>query len=258
VDCVQVRRHSDVAVITLNRPQALNALVRSMGEQALAALHEAVATGARSIVLTGVGRAFCAGADLAAIAEGFNSSPDDVAQSIGSDMLKVFNPLSLAIAQAPIPVVCAVNGPCVGGGVGLALAADIVIAARSAYFLVPQVASLGVVPDLGATWELPRAMGRARALGAMLLGERMGAEQAQDWGLIWQCVDDAALLDQALSLASRLANVPAETVQAARQLVDAAPHTTPANQLDAERALQVRFLGTAFFRERVARFLSSS
>ncbi|WP_454752832.1 enoyl-CoA hydratase-related protein [Cupriavidus necator] len=253
---IQVDNADDgVVTITFDRPQALNALTRELCEQALTALHAAAGRAARSIILTGRGRAFSAGIDLAMCAGMMDRDPEVVSREIGRDMLEVLNPLTRAVAESPIPVVCAVNGACAGGSLGIALAADVVIAARSAYFLVPQ-AALGIVPDLGATWALPRKVGRARALGMALLGERISAERAEAYGLIWRCVDDSALMDEARATARRLAATPAATIQTTRTLIDAAAKSTLADQLEVERLRQVEFLGSAFFRDACARFVT--
>jgi 2-(1,2-epoxy-1,2-dihydrophenyl)acetyl-CoA isomerase len=147
------------------------------------------------------------------------------------------SPLARAVLAAPVPVVAAVNGPCAGGAVGLALLCDMVFAARSAYFLVPQVIPLGGVPDLGATWVLGRLVGRARALGMSLTGERVTAERAEQWGMIWRCVDDGELLDHAIAAARRLADAPAAVV-ATRRLVDTGFSSTSEDQLDLEAGQQ--------------------
>lgn len=254
---VQLQMLGAVARITLDRPEVLNAMSRQLAEDAIDALSNAVAQGAKAIVLAGAGRAFSAGADLAGFDELRRKDVAAVPAAIGRDMREVLNPLTQAIAESPVPVVCAVQGACAGGSVGVALAADVVLAARSSYFLIPQVAHLGIVPDMGATWWMPRMAGRARALGAMLLGERIGAEQAAAWGLVWACVDDAALADEALRLAERLARLPGAVARATRQLVDAAPEATLAEQLEDERQVQIGFLGTAHFHECVARFLTA-
>lgn len=249
---VKVDLEDGVATLTLDRPQVLNALTRELALAALVALREVVAGGARAILLTGAGRAFSSGADLGSAAPAVASGA--IAEQVGRDMAQATNPLIEAIADAPVPVVCAVNGPCVGGGVGLALAADVVVAARSAYFLIPQVAALGIVPDLGATWELPRKIGRARALGMQLLGDRITAERAEQWGLIWQCVDDAGLREEALRIARLLASMPGDAVRAARALTDGAATATLAQQLESERQAQMRLLTGDFFRDAVLRF----
>lgn len=255
---IKTSTHDGITTITFDRPEALNALTRELGEQALCALRDAAASGAKAVVLTGSGRAFSAGADLVGFSALAVRGGEALAQGVGRDMQEALNPLSEAIADSPIPVISAVNGPCVGGGVGIALAADVVIAARSAYFLVPQVAQLGIVPDLGATWELPRKVGRARALGASLLGERIPAERAEAWGLIWRCVDDAALMDEAMAIALQLARSPSAAVRATRTLIDAAPCTTLPAQLEQERLWQAEFVGSEFFHEAVARFAAAS
>lgn len=258
VSMIEVVKQDNIATITFNRPAALNALTRDLCEQTLAALRDAAASGARAAVITGKGRAFSAGADLLSHSHLFAQGADAIGREVGFDLQEVSNPLVEAIVGSPIPVVSAVNGLCVGGAVGIALAADIVVAARSAYFLTPQVAQLGIVPDLGATWTLPRKIGRARALGVMLLGQRMPAQLAQDWGLIWKCVDDDALVGEALSIARRLAGVPSAAVRATRSMVDAAPNTPLAAQLETERLWQIKFLASGFFRDAVERFIAAS
>jgi len=255
---IKTSTHDGITTITLDRPETLNALTRELGERALGALRDAAASGAKAVVLTGSGRAFSAGADLVGFSDLAAQGGEALAQGVGRDMQEALNPLTEAIADSPIPVISAVNGPCVGGGVGIALAADVVLAARSAYFLIPQVAQLGIVPDLGATWELPRRIGRARALGASLLGERIAAERAEAWGLVWKCVDDAALMDEATAMARQLARLPSAAVRATRTLIDAAPRTTLPAQLEQERLWQVEFLGSDFFRAAVARFVAAS
>lgn len=218
-----------VAVVSLDRPDRLNALSWEL----MTRLREAIETlgrreGVGAIVLTGTGRAFCAGADLYDFA-----ASEDLAAEVAHHLDATMAPLARSILAAPVPVVAAVNGPCAGGGLGLALLADVVIAARSAYFLVPQVSPLGGVPDLGATWVLGRLIGRARALGMALTGERIPAEQAERWGMIWRCVDGEELLEQATGIARGLAASPAAVV-ATRALVDAGFASTSADQLDLE------------------------
>jgi 2-(1,2-epoxy-1,2-dihydrophenyl)acetyl-CoA isomerase len=222
-----------VAIVTLDRPERLNALSWGLQNR----IREAIETLGRqdevtAIVITGAGRAFSAGADLHDLA-----ASEDLAAEVKHHLTATMTPLAQAVLAAPVPLVAAVNGPCAGGAVGLALLADIVIAARSAYFLVPQVVPLGGVPDLGATWILGRLLGRARALGMSLTGERVPAEQAERWGLIWRCVDDDELLDQAVTAARRLATAPAATV-ATRALIDAGFASTLDAQLDLEAAHQ--------------------
>jgi 2-(1,2-epoxy-1,2-dihydrophenyl)acetyl-CoA isomerase len=246
-----------VATLTLDRPETLNALgPESMGEL-LAALRASTADErTRAIVLIGAGRAFCGGGDIRYFGEVLAGGPAHAQEEIGRGMEDVGNPITQAIAESAVPVVAAVNGPCVGAGVGIALAADVVIAARSAYFLVPQVPQLGAVPDLGATWSLPRLLGRSRALGMALLGERIDAAQAEQWGLIWRCVDDAALPNEAHALARRLGNASAAAVRDTRRLIDAATTSTLAQQLGDECTAQRRHVAGEFFGDACARFLA--
>lgn len=235
-----------VATITLTRPDRLNAITLPMFEEASAALDKALADGARAIVLTGEGRAFCSGADL----QDEGNLPDDPGEVLDSH----YNPLAEKIAALPVPVVSAVNGLAAGAGCSLALWGDYVIAARSAYFLLAFV-NIGLVPDAGATWLVTRAVGRARALEMMLLGERIPAEKAEAWGLINRVVDDAALLDEARSVAVRLANGPTQAMAMIRRSVRRALSDDLGDTLARERADQKTAGATADFKEGVAAFL---
>ena len=248
-----------VATLTLDRPEALNALGPALLRDLLAALRACTADErVRAIVLTGAGAAFSAGGDIGWFGEVLSGGPDHARIEIGRGMDELGNPITRALADCPVPVVAAVNGACVGGAVGIALAADIVLAARSAYFLVPQVPQLGAVPDLGASWSLGRLLGRGRALGVALLGERISAAQAEQWGLVWRCVDDADLLAQAEGVARRLAAASPAAVRDTRRLIDAAPGTTLARQLDDERTAQCDHVAGPFFNDACARFLARS
>ncbi|MFD9697547.1 enoyl-CoA hydratase/isomerase family protein [Lentzea sp. NPDC059081] len=219
-----------VVTLVLDRPARLNALTRELVDALTAAVGEA-GRDARAVVITGAGRAFSAGADLELLASLARAG------QVGEFMAESVTPLVAAITSCPVPVVSAVNGPCVGGAVGLALLADVTLADRSAYFLLPQVPELGLVPDVGATWALARSAGRARALGMALTGERVSAEQAERWGLIWACVDD--VVPRAHALALRLATNPAAAL-ATRKLVDAALLDAVAGQVERENADQAR------------------
>src|SRR5687768_13276849 len=189
-----------VASVTLNRPDSLNSLNASMVDELRKAVESLEASGARCLLITGEGRGFSSGADLAG---GGGGLPDDA----GMALEKHFNPLVEALFALPVSVVAAVNGPAAGAGCSLALAADIVIAARSAYFLQAFV-NVGLVPDAGATWLLPQLAGRARALEMMMLGERIPAEKALEWGMIARVVDDQDLAAESVALATRLAQGP--------------------------------------------------
>jgi len=201
-----------VATITLNRPERLNACPPAMAEEIRDALSGT--PDARCFLITGEGRAFCSGADLA----GGGGGDRAVAGGRGSyDALsKSYNPLMMEMARCPVPIVTAVNGPAAGVGCSIALAADFAIAAKSAYFLQAFV-NIGLVPDGGASWMLPRLIGKARATEMMMLGEKVPAEKAESWGLIYKAVDDAALMDEARALAARLAGGPTLALGQMRQ-----------------------------------------
>jgi len=218
-----------VATITIARPDRLNALSGQTVDELRAAVEESGRSGARCLLLTGEGRGFSSGADLAT----GGGLPDDV----GASLEKHFNPLLEALFELPIPVVAAVNGPCAGAGCSLALAADIVIAARSAYFLQAFV-NIGLIPDAGATWLLPRLAGRARAMEMMMLGERVPAEKALEWGLIARVVEDGALESEAAALATRLAQGPTVALGLIRKLAREAGHVPLREALAAERVAQ--------------------
>ena len=249
----------DCAVIRLARPEAMNALNVELVEAVLDAFRDIVAQGsARAVLITGSGRAFSAGGDLSHFARTRSTHGENAARRIGEFMEAGGNALVEAIVGSPLPVVCAVNGPCVGGAVGIALAADMVLAARSAYFLIPQVEQLGVVPDFGATWVLARHLGRARALGLALLGERLGAERAEQWGLIWRCVDDERLEAEAIALVQRLARLPAAAIGATRALLDSATGSDCTTQLARERKVQMQMLDSDHPWQAFARFAAKA
>jgi 2-(1,2-epoxy-1,2-dihydrophenyl)acetyl-CoA isomerase len=235
-----------VATITIARPDRLNALSGKTVDELRAAVEEAGTSGARCLLLTGEGRAFSSGADLA----GGGGLPEDA----GAALEKHFNPLVEAIFALPIPVVAAVNGPCAGAGCSLALAADIVVAARSAYFLQAFV-NIGLIPDAGATWLLPRLAGRARAMEMMMLGERVPAEKALEWGLISKVVDDEDLVSEAVLLATRLAQGPTVALGLIRKLARDSEQVGLSDSLAAERAAQREAGCTEDFRNGVVAFL---
>ena len=235
-----------VATITIARPDTLNALSGQTVDELRAAVEEAPKAGARCVLLTGEGRGFSSGADLAS----GGGLPDDV----GASLDKHFNPLMEALFALPIPVVAAVNGAAAGAGCSLALAADIVIAARSAYFLQAFV-NIGLIPDAGATWLLPRLAGRARAMDMMMLGERIPAEQARDWGLISRVVEDEHLASEAVLLATRLAQGPTVALGLIRKLARDAEQLSLSEALAAERIAQRDAGRTQDFRGAVMAFL---
>jgi 2-(1,2-epoxy-1,2-dihydrophenyl)acetyl-CoA isomerase len=238
-----------VATITLARPDRLNALAAQTVEELRSAVAEVGGSGVRCLMITGEGRGFSSGADLAGGDAG--AMPKDA----GEALERHFNPLIEAIFALPIPVVAAVNGAAAGAGCSLALAADMVIAARSAYFLQAFV-NIGLVPDAGATWLLPRLAGRARAIEMMMLGERISAEQARDWGLIARVVEDEYFTAEAIALATRLAQGPTIALGLIRKLVREAGHLPLGEALAAERAAQRQAGRTEDFAQAVAAFLA--
>ena len=202
-EMIRLDLRGSVALLTLNRPERLNAAPPQMFAEISSALRALPGLGARALLITGEGRAFCSGADLQNRGQATGSRGATTHQVL----TEVYSPVMLALSQLSIPVVAAVNGAAAGIGASLALAADFTLAARSAYFLEAFV-NIGLVPDGGATWMLARQVGKARATEMMMLGERIPAERAEQWGLIYRAVDDTELMAQALALAERLANGP--------------------------------------------------
>jgi 2-(1,2-epoxy-1,2-dihydrophenyl)acetyl-CoA isomerase len=237
-------------VITLNRPDRLNAFNEAMHRELAAALDEVETDPTcRALVLTGAGRGFCAGQDLSdrVFEEG---KPPDLSVTLEN----FYNPLVRKLRSLQLPVVCAVNGVAAGAGANVALACDIVLAARSAKF-IQAFAKIGLVPDSGGTWFLPRLVGPARARGLALLAEPVSAEQAETGGLIWKVVDDAALLDEAHRLARHLAAQPTAGLAMIKQALDRSETNTLDEQLDLERDLQGRAGRTPDYAEGVRAFL---
>jgi 2-(1,2-epoxy-1,2-dihydrophenyl)acetyl-CoA isomerase len=233
--------------ITLNRPERLNALTVEMADALIAALDAAQADPVcRAVLLTGAGRGFCAGQDLNAIA---GASHADIER-----LLDRYNPLVSRLRDLPMPVVCAVNGIAAGAGANLALACDIVLAAHSASF-VQAFARIGLIPDCGGTWFLPRLVGPARARGLAMLAEPLPAETAADWGLIWQAVPDQRLMRDAQALAARLATGPGVALGLIKQALDASETNDLGHQLKLERNLQVEAAATSDHVEGIAAFL---
>ena len=211
-ETIRVEMVGNVRRIVLNRPERLNACPPNMAVEIGDALYDL--DGARAVLITGEGRAFCSGADLA------TTGTRSIAGGPGSykALTESYNPLIAKLSRLPVPLVCAVNGVAAGVGCSLALMGDFVLAAKSAYFLQAFV-NIGLVPDGGSSWILPRLIGKPRAMQMMMLGERVPAEKAEDWGMIYKAVDDAALADEALALAQRLANGPTVALGVMRQNV---------------------------------------
>lgn len=239
-----------VATITLNRPKSLNSFNAEMHEELRETLRTVQANSSvRVLVLTGAGRAFCAGQDLG----DRNVAPGESAPDLGHSIETYYNPLVRTLRDLPIPVVCAVNGVAAGAGANIALSCDLVIAARSASF-IQAFCKLGLIPDSGGTWLLPQLIGMARAKALALLGEKIPAEQAQSWGLIWRWVDDDALAEETRRLASHLASQPTQGLGLIKQALHASTNNSWDEQLDLERDLQRQAGQTDDYREGVAAF----
>ena len=247
---VLVSVEAGVETITLNRPEKLNALNPEMHKLLRDALERAQdEPEIRAVLLTGAGRGFCTGQDLSERDTSPGAAPIDLSVSLGSN----YNPLVRRMRALPKPIVCAVNGVAAGAGANVALACDIVIAARSASF-IEAFARLGLVPDAGGTYFLPRLIGTARAMGVALLAEKVGAEQAEQWGLIWKAVDDDKLADEARSLARRLATGPTKGYGLVKKAMYASPGNSLDAQLDLERDLQREAGFSEDYREGVTAF----
>jgi len=249
--CILLEATDGYAVVTLNRPEKLN----SFNPEMHARLREALATIAaradvRALLLTGAGRAFCSGQDLSERRFAPDAPPPDLGASLDAN----FNPLVRALRALPMPVVCAVNGTAAGAGANVALACDIVLAARSASF-VQAFCKLGLVPDSGGTYFLPRLVGSARAAGLALLGDRLAAEDAERIGLIWKCVDDAVLAQEARALVRHFATQPTRGLAAIKRALQASASNSLDAQLDLERDLQRDLGRTEDYREGVTAFM---
>ncbi len=240
-----------IARLTLHRPDRLNSfntVMHSEIQNALANLQRDAS--ARVLLLTGAGRGFCAGQDLGDRVVAPGGEPPD----LGSSIERFYKPLILALRHLPVPVIAAVNGVAAGAGANVALACDLVIAARSATF-VQAFSRIGLVPDSGGTWFLPRLVGQARAMGLALLGDKLPAEQAAEWGLIWRCVDDAQLAAEADALARQLAAAPTRGLARTKQAMLEGWGRSLEQQLDIERDYQQELGRSADYAEGVAAFM---
>jgi len=256
-DLIVTDHREGYRVITLNRPDRLNSFNEAMHAALMSALVDAEANGnCRALILTGAGRGFCAGQDLSDRVFSPGQVPD-----LSSTLERLYNPLVRKIRSLQMPVICAVNGVAAGAGANIALACDIVLAARSAKF-IQAFAKLGLVPDSGGTWLLPRLVGTARARALALLAEPVPAEQAEAWGMIWKALDDASLMDEAHRLAAHFAVQPTVGLGLIKQALDASETNDLDRQLDLERDLQGQagrtpdYLEgvTAFFEKRQPKF----
>lgn len=246
-ETIDFKADGPIARITLSRPDRLNSFTRAMHEELRDAL--AILGEARVVILTGAGRGFCAGQDLndRAVAPG-------EAVDLGETVEGSWNPLVRALAALPQPVIARVNGVAAGAGASLAMACDLVVAARSAKF-IQSFAAIGLVPDTGGSWHLTRHLGQARAMGLALTGDPISAEQAAEWGLIWKCVDDAELDATVDALAEKLAAMPPLGLAAIKQMIRSSWDRTLDQELDLQRDEMRRLGFTEDYREGVAAFL---
>ena len=247
---ILVEDSGGVRMLTLNRPDKLNAFNAEMNRALLAALAGAADDGIRAVLLTGAGKGFCAGQDLSDRMQGEGSQAPDLGHTIET----LWNPLVRAIRGLGKPVVCAVNGVAAGAGANLALACDLVLAARSASFL-QAFSRIGLLPDSGGTYFLPRLAGAARAMGLALLADKLSAEDAERWGLIWKAVDDAQLAKESSSIARMLSEGPTKAYGLIKKALYASSGNSLDAQLDLERDLQREAGYSEDYREGVAAFL---
>ena len=244
---ILIDRDQHVATLTLNRPDRLNSFTADMHAELMRAIRSV--DDARVIVLTGAGRGFCAGQDL----NDRKVAPGE-AVDLGETVEASWNPLIRTIATLPQPVLCAVNGVAAGAGANIALACDMTFAAKSAKF-IQSFSALGLIPDSGGSWHLPRLVGQQRALGLALTGEPLLAEQAAEWGLIWKAVDDEALMDEVQAAAQKLASLPPLGLAAIKKLIRTTGSRTLQQELDLQRDEMRRLGFTEDYKEGVAAFL---
>ena len=251
-----VSQSGAVMTITLNRPDKLNSFTRAMHLELRAALGAVSADSAvRALVITGAGRGFCAGQDLADLKLGEGVTTEEMAGDLRDVIHNHYNLLLAQLSELRVPTIAAVNGVAAGAGASLAMACDITLAAKSASF-VQAFSKIGLVPDTGGTWLLPQRIGQARALALALTGDKLSAEQAAAWGMIWQCVDDAELQTSAAALAAKLAALPTRALVATRRLMHLSNTHSLAQQADAECVVQTELAKSADYNEGVAAFLA--
>lgn len=250
-ETVRLEMADGVATLTLNRPERLNSFTASMHGEVRVALDEVAGSpDVRCFVLTGAGRGFCAGQDLSDRAVAPGEAPVD----LGASIENYYKPLLLRLRALDIPTICAVNGVAAGAGANIPFACDLVFAARSASF-VQSFSKIGLVPDCGGTWWLPRLVGPARAMGLALLGDKLTAPQAEQWGLIWRCVEDDELMPTVLTVARQLAAGPTRGYVRTRQAMEGALQLPLSAALDVERDLQRELGASDDYREGVAAFM---
>ena len=249
-ETVLVETHGDWLQITLNRPDKLNCLNKSMHLTLRAALQQAHDQAARAVLITGAGRGFCAGQDLGDRRPGTSDWPPDLQQTLND----YFNPIIKLITSLPAPVICAVNGVAAGAGMSIALACDMVLAADSASF-IQSFSKIGLVPDAGSSWILPRRVGMARAMGLALTATPLSAADAEAWGLIWKRYDDDALLPAARAMAEQLASGPTAAFASTKMLMQRAATADIEAQLDHEARAQKLCATSTDYTEGVQAFL---
>ncbi len=248
---IQFEVTQGVARLTLNRPEKLNSFTGAMHAELRSALDEVQADKeVRVLVITGAGRAFCAGQDLADP----EMAMGDTVPDIGNVVEKNYKPLILRLQNLRVPTIAMVNGVAAGAGASLALACDLVVAAKSASFL-QAFSKIGLIPDTGGTWFLPQRVGMARAMGLALLAEKLPAEKAADWGLIWQAVEDTALGGTVEALATQMAGMPTKALVRTRQAMHAAPGHTLEQQLSMEGGFMRELGWSSDYAEGVAAFM---
>ena len=241
-----------IAQLTLNRPDKLNSFTQAMHEEVRHAIHRVqLDKTVRVFVLTGAGRGFCAGQDLSDRAV----EPGARAVDLGDSVEKNYAPLVTSLRNLPMPVICAVNGVAAGAGANIALACDIVIAGKSASF-IEAFCKLGLIPDTGGTHYLPRLVGTARAMGLAMLGEKLSAEKAEQWGLIWKCVDDAELVHETQLLAHHFSMAPTKGLAFTKQAIYASATNTLAQQLNLESCMMSELGNSEDYKEGVAAFMA--
>ena len=249
---ISVQKNNGVATIILNRPDKLNSFNVEMHEELHAALDD-IATDqkSRALLLTGAGRGFCAGQDLGdrAVTTEREKAPD-----LSFSVEKFYNPLIRRLTNLPMPVICAMNGVAAGAGASIVMACDIVIAARSASFIL-SFAKIGLVPDSGSSWHFSRAIGLPRAKALAMLGNKLSAEQAEQWGLIYQVIDNESLMSEAEKLAKHLAKQPTEALANIKQLIHSSFDHSLTEQLERERAAMQHLGRSHDYQEGVAAFL---
>jgi len=251
-ESIDYKVENGIAVLTLNRPDRLNSFTQAMHLEVRDALAQLQADKTvRVLVLTGAGRGFCAGQDLGDRAV----APGAPGVDLGESVEKFYAPLVLTLRNLPLPVICAVNGVAAGAGANLALACDIVLAAKSASF-IEAFSKLGLIPDTGGTWHLPRLVGHARAMGMAMLGEKLSAEKAEEWGLIWRCIPDEALMDEAMAMAEHFAAAPTKGLAFTKKAFQASHANSLEEQLQLEAGM-MRELGYSHdYREGVSAFMA--